>query len=83
MVGPSLRMRKIAPENTAEIGRASHLRGCVDGMESLSRLAAVYRRRRGTVTLTTDAAAGFEAIPLVVLEPGRDTRVGIWGTAKG
>jgi hypothetical protein len=56
-------------------------------------------KAKGTLTLTTDAPQGFEKVPqertfnlvpgfeaiplVVVLEPGRETRVGIWGTVKG
>jgi hypothetical protein len=55
-------------------------------------------KANGTLTVSTDAAAGFEAVPnertfnlvpgfeaiplVVLLEPGRDTRVRIWGTVK-
>jgi hypothetical protein len=57
--GPSLRVRNVALENMPTIGRASHLRADVDGMEtvrgdgieawSFCRFAAVYGRGMGTV----------------------------------
>ena len=56
-------------------------------------------KAKGTLTVSTDAAAGFEAVPkerafnlvpgfeavplTIVLEPGRDARVRIWGTVEG
>ena len=56
-------------------------------------------KAKGTLTVSTDAPYGFEAVPkertfnlvpgfeaiplVLVLEPGRDTRVRIWGTVKG
>lgn len=55
-------------------------------------------KAKGTLTVSTDAATGFEAVPkertfnlvpgleaiplMIVLEPGRDVRVRIWGSAK-